>query len=369
MLREVLPTLQHLTHVTLSDQLAQDAVVEALQQLPRLQDLLLRRAACSEASFVALPASLTSLQVTCAYAQRPKLSKGSAPGLAKLSALQRLVLAGVHTVRPALLAALPSLRHLEDSSSLLASGADEAGWSVLSRLTKLQHLGLQRAKTGQNPDTAPLLTAADGAALTASTQLTFLDISSAAIREEDFKSMFPAGKLLPHLQQLHASMDLLAGLELHLFIKCCPNIELLDLREAAAGHGSLADLQDDQVANYFQDLRLLTKLTALEVHLSVCDAGRGIDAPFTWDALAGLWRLRSLGLWGVAWDSVHGVLQLTALQGLTHLEVTAADPLMAATSWGGGTTFYVTNKVRPDAAAASLHCTKGAWSICVQLVH
>jgi hypothetical protein len=350
LLLKALPTLQHLTHLSLLDQLATDAAVVALQQLPRLQDLQLRQATCSEASFAVLPVSLTSLQVTCFHVQRPKLSKSSAPGLAQLLALQRLVLNGVQAVRPALLAALPSLRHLEVCRCVLAAGPHEAGWSVLTRLTQLQHLALHTT-TGQNPDTEPLLTPADAAALTASAQLTFLDISSEAVQEHELKSVFPAGKLLPHLQQVHASMDFLAVLASpDLISNCCPNVELLHMQEAAAEDGTLADLMDYDFAPYLQNLGSLRKLTALELNLSVSDAGRGMDAPEMWDALAELWRLRSLGLRGVAWDSVHGVLQLTALQGLTHLEVTACDP----GSWHGGTMFSVTNKVRPAATAASL---------------
>jgi hypothetical protein len=169
------------------------------------------------------------------------------------------------------------------------------------------------------------------------------------VRENDFQAMFPIGKVLSHLQQVHASMDILAWL--YQISMCCPNVELLHMREAAAGHGALSDFQDYEFARYLGDLTLFKKLTALELNLSVPGAGRGEDAPVVWDALAELTRLRSLGLWGVAWDSVHGVLQLTALQSLTHLQVAARDP---AHSWGDRTTFSVADEVRPATTTASL---------------
>ena len=62
-LQDALPHLQHLSSLHLGGIATQHAVLTVVQQLPRLQELVLLDSACQVASFAALPQSLTKLRL------------------------------------------------------------------------------------------------------------------------------------------------------------------------------------------------------------------------------------------------------------------------------------------------------------------
>ena len=156
--------MQHLTHLELGGNCTSDAVLSCVQHLPRLQVLLLDCAVCSSAGLAELPQSITWLKLHHIAGPRLTLSHSSTPGIAKLTALQRLDL-GIDEVQPALLAVLYSLQHLEvtilgngpsgivgilpalsklTSLRLLSwqEGWDKTAWQSLAQLSNLKSLAL-----------------------------------------------------------------------------------------------------------------------------------------------------------------------------------------------------------------------------------
>jgi len=347
-LQQALPHLRALTHLSLSHQLTRDAALQTLQELPCLQELLLHFSDCTAATFAVLPASLTRLEIECLSRQQEELQLllglNSAAAVQRLTGLQHMKLHNVPAVHPELLAALTGLQQLEVTSSVLAAGPGEAGWSVLGRLTNLQRLNLWRTTTGTDPHTEPQLTPADVAALAASSQLSYLNLSSRMLQEDHFVHLLPVGKQLHGLQELYITVGLLGDFSVPLETRF-PNLQVLDLSQAASG-AAILDTYDIELAEAFQALAHLSQLTSLKLNLFKLAPGRNC-----WDALGYLGRLRSLGLSGVDWQSVHGVLELTTCRQLTQLEVRAQAPDWADPTHRGETIVSMVNEVRPKSTA------------------
>ena len=191
------------------------------------------------------------------------LSPSSTPGLMQLTALQELEVSKVGRFDADLLSSMPRLQRLVLRHLQLAD--EDAGLSVLNQLTCLQHLAisLPHAAIEQAP------------ALTASSQLTFLDISNNLVLQPGYEHMFPAGRQLPQLRELRATMALLGSCPVvDEFVRCCPALEVLHL-------GSAADQEVDDTFYAFDgtynsvallgNLKSLTSLTLdLQVLISVC---------------------------------------------------------------------------------------------------
>ncbi len=70
------------------------------------------------------------------------------------------------------------------------------------------------------------------AALTASTQLTYLNVAGhegvgrAFVLAHQYNDMFPEGREMPHLQGLRATMGLLDNDSPYLVTKCCPRLQV-----------------------------------------------------------------------------------------------------------------------------------------------
>jgi hypothetical protein len=109
-----------------------------------------------------------------AWASGITLDTSSMPGLAKLAALQKLVVAGaVEAVDPVLLQGLPaSLRHLQLDDVRLVMTLGQSRMAMLAGLKQLQHLSMNNKR-------GPLsfLSAEDCMVLTASSQLTHLSLT------------------------------------------------------------------------------------------------------------------------------------------------------------------------------------------------
>lgn len=220
----VLPLMQHLTHLEL-DWHAHDSVVARVRQLPKLQALLLCGGNCTAASFQVLPATLTQLQVSGPDLQ---LSPSSSPGLTQLTAMQWLQVKAVQ-FDLAVLSSMQRLQHLALDVERLQLPADQPRLAALASLTALQHLALCVN------DALGLSTREDINAMTASSHLTHLEISGGVVAGRQYNRLFDAGRQLPHLRSLHASMGLVSTpFDIGALVDCCANLEALKLTPAAA---------------------------------------------------------------------------------------------------------------------------------------
>lgn len=223
-----LPRLQHLTTLDLAGSLTQDAFLSGMQQLTCLQELLLgaNDEDCTAASFQALPVTLTKLRITAATSNLD-LGPVTTPGLTQITALQWLEIQGLARFDAALLGSMPSLRHLIlDTHNLAPAAAGGLSLSALSALTKLQHLQLPLRIEHLEAQPTP----ADVAALTTSSQLTYLDIGQGLVAQCQYVHMLPEGRQLPQLHTLRATMGLLASTrDVETLAVCCAQLKVLDL--------------------------------------------------------------------------------------------------------------------------------------------
>jgi hypothetical protein len=210
-------------------------------------------------------------------------------------------------VEPGVLAGKTRLQHL--SLQGLHWGADAVS-ELLSRLQHLQdltHLDLEDSMEVFERDTGP--PAAAFSALTASSKLQYLSISSCRLPEGIWPHMFPSGRLLPHLQTLvindvePPSGDWGTPPDGSLLVSCCPG---------------LRDLHMEQL-NYTAEL--LAPLQGLSELHSLWLAHGDDEGERTWE---GLWEAvgQVTGLRQLSLDFPYAeglLLQLTQLKQLTAL--------------------------------------------------
>jgi len=335
--QQALPHLQALTHLSVSNSLAQDAALQGLQELTCLQDLRIDSSTCTAAVFQALPASLTRLEIASKIVKHQgvwdsqlELPHSSTTHAQRLTALQHFVLSHARAVHPLVLAALTALTQLDVTLCTLAAGRQEAGWHVLSRLTNLQRLDLRHTCTGPE---GPQLTAADTAALTAPSQLSYLHVSTYA----DFQHLLPADRQLHSLKELYAATDLAADLQVIVRLpRCCPNLQVLNL-SMADGH-EVEELESDEFATLCDALGALPELRTLELDMCMVETSE----PATWEALGSLEQLHSLSMFDLERPALHNVLQLTTCWQLTRLMVHVLGSLSSEDAEGE---YEVINKV------------------------
>lgn len=234
--------LVHLTHLHLAGGYAQDAVLGSVGALTSLQELRVQGDLDSAEGLATLPVSLTKLILSgdgMPQARPIQLSIDSTPAIASLTALQWLEVDCAAGFGAALLRDMSSLQHLAVRRTPLLAAAPAAGGggdaagaglAALAELTQLQHLELP-----QKPDQlAAALTAGDVAALTASSQLTCLIIDQGLVDEDLYRHMFPNGRQLPALKELRATKGLLSTeWATQAMVRCCPNLERLDVGTGA----------------------------------------------------------------------------------------------------------------------------------------
>lgn len=299
--------------------------------LPCTQELLLQGSVCTADSFKALPDSLTKLQIDSTHLkEEPDLFLGpsSTPGLTQLSALQWLEVSYAAEFDVDLLDSLRSLQHLAVKHSMLTTADDGPGLAVLSSLTDLRHLELP---AGSDQDLVAA-TAAAVAALTASSQLTFLDLQG-RVSHEDYFKLFPEttvpGELfefilpdvrpVPELRVLRATMGLLCDrAAVNMLVEWCPQLQAIDLSVSIPGEPS-ADLEPQilyEPEHTVGILRGLKHLTSLQLDLSA-----QVFPQLAWDNLVTLTNLQDLTLKAVPWEFFGGVVSLTSCRQLTQLKV------------------------------------------------
>ena len=130
---------------------------------------------------------------------------GAVAQLSSLQKLQELQLRASVCISLPAVAQLPQLRTCVISfDSIAAQGQGPTQLSALSVMTCLQHLDLSEWLAPTPDGELPVLEASDCAALTASTQLTFLSLHKWQLRAEWLcAAVFPPERQLPLLQELH----------------------------------------------------------------------------------------------------------------------------------------------------------------------
>jgi len=326
--QQALPHLQALTHLSVSKSLAQDAALQGLQELPCLQDLRITSSTCTAALFAALPASLTRLEIECGCTWdstacgKLELSLSSTTHAQRLTALQHFALSRARAVHPSVLTVLTALTQLDVTFCGLGAGRQEAGWYVLSQLANLQHLDLRDTFTA---GIAPRLTAADIAALTAPSQLSYLYVNADVIFQEHYKHLLPADRQLHSLKELYASMDLPADPQVMARLPhCCPNLQVLNLSQPPEGRRRrrAVEFHNNEFAALCRVLGALPELRTLELHMGAVSN----TEPVTWQAIGRLDQLHSLGFVCLEFPALHHILELTTCAQLTRLMVHASDP-------------------------------------------
>lgn len=303
--------LTTLTHLDLGRQHnVTDAVLQDLTCLVKLQELRLLAAQLTAPGLAPLEQlqHLSSLELH--LAPHLAFSTSTTP---VLTVLQHLELFCWRELEPALLASMSRLQDLNLNawaSKHSSADAIAAFLGALSQLTGLTALRLQHVLQLQDnllPNVGPAapqqqLDPAVCAALTASTLLQRLHVSSATLPEGVWQRTFRTGWLLPNMRELHLSgiTALLGDAELLLLVQACPGLTAVLLRGALQAGVSLAPLLQ------------LKELRDLELQHIHGDSESGVLAQLT-----GLVRLHDSD----GHFSPQGLLKLTALRQLTHLHI------------------------------------------------
>lgn len=313
-LNTALPQLPNLrTLLVFSDHLRDDAALIHVSTLSKLQALKIGGDKLSTASLLSLPAGLTALQlVTC---RNMSINARTAPAILQLTRLQELhVSLGESVVLcPAVLAPLTNLSVLRPHKCVLSSTAQ---LSVLSGLTKLQHLQLSGAL---GSDQVAGLSAAACSTLTASSHLTVLGLGGWLLSPEQCRAMFPAGRLLPRLVELTVGpgffYDAQAAAQL---ASSCPAVTELAF-EGHADPPAPAAADDAGLLHSSAACDSLAQLQAVEV-LDLSSVA--LTNSMQLRALARMQQLTDLQLGGVLVSVLDGMLQLTACTRLQKLRYT-----------------------------------------------
>lgn len=154
---EAVPQLLQLTSLQLGGPASHDAALAHVTRLTALQTLKLTDTLCTSASFQQLPRTLIMLGVqrkSNLHGSDPddaivlEFSSASTPGLAQLTALERLSIRGGGALTDNtffhvdVLSALTALTRLGVAACSVMAGPGEVNLVVLTSLTRLQHLDL-----------------------------------------------------------------------------------------------------------------------------------------------------------------------------------------------------------------------------------
>uniref|UniRef100_A0A383V902 F-box domain-containing protein n=1 Tax=Tetradesmus obliquus TaxID=3088 RepID=A0A383V902_TETOB len=262
-----------------------------------------------------LPLSLTLLKLNWLGTER--LHSSTAPGVAQLTALQHFEVDVYDSqICPSILRHMQQLRHL-DLQDIVGEELPVL-LSALQSMQQLQRLSLYSIK-GQVPEDNAVH---QYAALTASSQLTHLDLSwdDQVMAGGAAQYMFAEGKQLPLLQNLCFGMDHWEGHSPQLF-------EQGDLARLAAACPALQQLwvlpRMEPHTEEIASLVLLTSVTQLHV---ACG-----DLPLR-ELTAVLFQMSQLVDLQVSGLDAFGLAALTQLTGLRHLFVESRlhQPLLEA---------------------------------------
>jgi len=319
----VLPALEHLTSLNLTGYW-QYPVLEHLSSLHHLQDLVMGCGTELDHIIKTLPVTLTSLAFR--DSTQPISEDEPLPEICTLHHLTNLQCLSVKgrcaSISFAEVAKLLQLRtiilraHQPDVTFVIHSPLSELGC-----LTGLQHLNLSKWMTFLNSRVE--LSAADCAAVTASSQLTHLNLSLWQLAPWQCSAMFPAGRKLPNLLELHVGPSFLHSPAATAAIcSCCPiltclYVECLDMMDT----GFEYERSFEECVTTSACLEGLEQLNQLqELHFQ----DLRLKDPGMWDVLSRLTTLTGLTISSVSIPCLPGILQLTALTRLRKSDVDVA---------------------------------------------
>jgi hypothetical protein len=285
----------------------------------------------------------------------------TAPDVAHLTALQKLDLeCSFDRVQlcPSLLLHMQQLRHLQLWQFVVPMPALLA---ALRGMQQLQHLSLSLANGTQALEGADMK---QYSAFTASPQLTHLHIDAVTHRSATFVSpmplgavqhIFPEGKQLPHLKQLHFNvaeddweqqsqyLELFGPDDLAVVAAACPALEQL---------WALGALQRDaQLAQ----LATMTSVTQLKIGGRYTDTAELVAAVAEMTQLQDLAAVVKPGLWPM---DLGLLTQLMELRRLRLLACDVARPLGEGTALRGIGDLQLTSKVRKSCCASRFSCER-----------
>jgi len=303
----LLSRLVQLTHLDLSrQQLQSGAALEHLSALTALQHLAF------DMFKHTLTAQLRHFRSLCLGDFLCTVDLNGLPPLTALTGLQVLQLYGAY-IDPAMLTGGSQLLQLQlhcgkrkwDAAATAALLAGLATQQQLTRLTVSHH------HWWSTPSAAAY------SALTASSSLQKLELVNCEVPIDAWQQMFQPTRPLPHLQSLVAPLTVmppeaegrivreLSRADLRAMVSCCPALETLVLES----HFNISTATP---------LQQLTALTCLDAVMSFKDNAASIAR------LTGLHRLDIHSKYDHCQVTTKGLLQLTALQQLTYLQVYAA---------------------------------------------
>jgi hypothetical protein len=292
-----LPNLTRLTYLALAGSCCSEEAFQHIQHLENLQELVL--------GWAELPRPVVA---GCeAWSVGITLDAKTMPGLSKLTALQKLVVAGaVEAVDPALLQGLPaSLQHLQLDDIRLVMTLGQPRLAILARFKQLQFLSINNKR-------GPLsfLSAEDCMALTASNKLSYLGLTGCQMPADGCSKMFGAEGQLPFLRKLEAAPSILADpAAVALLSICCPGLQSLVIQLPSAtsqrlvGPVNLSGLQ--QVSG-------LTQLVLTGVTVAGSSGFR---------AMGQLTVLEELVVSAIRGFRLSDVMQLTSCKGLKYVKL------------------------------------------------
>lgn len=184
-----------------------------------------------------------------------------------------------------------------------------------------KHLALPDAEEASSE--LLIASAADVAALTASSQLTHLSLEPGLLRAAEYAQLFPTGRKLPHLVDLSVGMALLSSCEaMRRMAAACDALETVTfnssilpgeaVEQSLPGSGSPA-----AEVHSWEPLQLLSNLKWLDLDLR----GQHVSQK-AWQCLGRVTQLEHLQLGTVVLECLDGLMQLTQL---CRLEDFAAD--------------------------------------------
>jgi len=326
-----LPALVHLTALKLSGSWQQEPVLEHLSSLHHLQDLVLAHGIKLDHTILkTLPGTLISLAFrdsTMVIDDIDDINEDEPlPKVCTLHHLTNLQCLSVKG-RCASISFAEVAKLLQLRTFILRPDRPRfqlilhSPMSELACLTSLQHLDLRTWVSAFNSKVE--LSAADCAAVTASNQLTHLNLSLWQLEPWQCSVVFPAGRKLPNLQELHVGPSFLHSPAANAALcSCCPNltslhVECLDINDTMLDF----DSQFEQFVTTSACLEGLEQLNQLQ-ELQLQDMR--LKDPGMWDVLSRLTTLTGLTISSVSIPCLPGILQLTALTRLRKSQVEVA---------------------------------------------
>ena len=319
-LYQALPRLQGLVSLQLIGVLAHDDLLRHVTSLSRLQNLELVDGIFTLASFQQLPQSLTRLNIEWEDDDTSvkTLTASTVPGLAALTGLQHLAVCAA-PANPAelsvdVLVKMPSLRHLDLGKAWLVEPGKLSGLTALTQLTLLN-----LASMGEHVafDVDAAVFHAELAAITASTQLRWLDLVDATLGGDACRHMFPASKQLTQLTRLHAGLELISdSIRASFVATCCPNLEYIYLGPCQDEVWEGPEGTDAALARMLRCWQPLQHLTSLTLAV-----GGYPVTPEVWQAMGRLTQLLELKVSSNNLQHLAGVVHVSSLTRLKSLTV------------------------------------------------